>query len=161
MLKTEKWGLIVIDPDRTVFGELTIPGERVELLGSEINRSKENVWGHAPDARSHNYFAELAKTSAHMFLDDRGKLRPGIRAIFLGGNGDWKEFVYKEGYFPHDVQQVIVTKFIDTPDMGALTLEALARAAQPTIDGLHERDRALEQQRQIAAMRERQQQRNG
>ena len=133
------YGLIVMDRAEATLGLLR--GKRVEVLrnkqslvpskhgrGGQSQHRFERMIEHA----AHEFFVKIAEMASELFLPRKEQLK----GILLGGPGATKEYLYKENYLHHELQQKVILPLFDTGYTDEYGLKELVEKATQTLHGL-------------------------
>ena len=135
----ETYGLIVMDRAEATLGLLR--GKRVEVLrnkqslvpskhgrGGQSQHRFERMIEHA----AHEFFVKIGEMATELFLPRKDQLK----GILLGGPGATKEYLYKENYLHHELQQKVILPLFDTGYTDEYGLKELVEKATQTLHGL-------------------------
>ena len=135
----DTYGLIVMDRAEATLGLLR--GKRVEVLrnkqslvpskhgrGGQSQHRFERMIEHA----AHEFFVKIGEMATELFLPRKDQLK----GILLGGPGATKEYLYKENYLHHELQQKVILPLFDTGYTDEYGLKELVEKATQTLHGL-------------------------
>ena len=133
------YGLIVMDRAEATLGLLR--GKRVEVLrnkqslvpskhgrGGQSQHRFERMIEHA----AHEFFVKIGEMASELFLPRKDQMK----GILLGGPGATKEYLYKENYLHHELQQKVILPLFDTGYTDEYGLKELVEKATQTLHGL-------------------------